>query len=336
MQSLFAISCCAARERDEAADEVVSVVVPASPPAEKEPEDDGVASTVSFWSIDPGEDSNFSYPSSDPTTQEPVPGRAKEAEFCAPVEARMAGDLALVLRKAANILQGGRLSEWEMQWCTPMTVQMHLDARKGDVDKASEILAEALRQRDEFRDVLTFTRQPAWQSDLRVLARGEDGHTCVYFCLKNQVERPSARASLEHIALVLEVAVKQLQQHATTFDVVCDCHGLKISRNLDPRVALGFASLLKHAFRDRLRFGLVVDAGPFFGSLWRVFSPVLPAKTKDKIVMASGSEALLKLSEVAGRSVADAVAEQMRANRSSSLPPHAAKQPTELDEEYVS
>jgi len=286
-------------------------------------DDDEVASTASFFS-DEGDDGIASeFMSASDAEDMQLLTHAEHAE--------LSDDQASVLQKVAGSLQARQLTEWQRQWCTPQTVQMHLDARKGDLEKASEILAEALRQREEFKDVLSFARQPVWQSDFRVLARGTDGHTCAYFCLRNQVDRPSARDALEHIALVLEVAVKQLQQHATTFDVVCDCHGLKLSRNLDPRVALGFASLLKHAFRDRLRLGVVIDAGMVFGSLWRVFAPALPAKTKDKIVISSSTAALQKLNEVAGKSVADAVAEQMRINRSTNQVVSIVRQPTELE-----
>jgi len=229
-------------------------------------------------------------------------------------------------------LKRGQLSAWQQQWCTPEVLQLHLDARDGDVNKAAEILSEALQQRDDFQEVLSCARQPCWQGDARVLARGDDGHTCIYFCFKNQADRPTARESVETMAQVLEVAVQQLQGHATTFDIVCDVHGLKLSRNLDPRATLGFASLLKHSFRDRLRLGIIIDSGLLFGSLWRVFAPAMPAKTREKIVIASGPEALRKLSEVAGSSVAAAVEKQMLANRAAAPPAQPIRQPTEIGE----
>jgi len=113
--------------------------------------------------------------------------------------------------------------------------------------------------------------------------------------------------------------------------VVVDCHGLRLSRNLDPRVGLGFAGLLKSAFRGRLRLGVVIDPGPLFGVLCHAFAPVLPAQTKDKIRIGSGAQALHWLREVSGQSVADAVAEQMRVNRAPGHQLRSVRQPSELD-----
>lgn len=286
------------------------------PPARAGPDDDGSASTASFRSA-----------------------RSRcilQLEEPAPESAGLTGDAALVVEKAAARLRGGRASDWQADWCTQTLVQMHLDSKGGDVEKASETLAEALRVRDQFRDVLSFVRQPVWQGDIRVLARDESGHTCVYFCMKNQVDHPDNRATIEGIALVLEVAVRQLRGEAKTFDVVCDCHGLRLSRNLDPRPSIGFAALLKHVFRDRLRLGVVVDPGAVFHTMWRAFAPALPARTREKIVLAPAPEALRRLGEVAGRPVRDAVAGQMEANRAPGPSTQPIRQPTELEEDYMS
>lgn len=242
--------------------------------------------------------------------------------------------LTLVSSKAAERLPNGHMSEWQEQWCTPENVERYLDARDGDVSAASEILAEALHYREELKEVLSFARVPMWQTDFRVLARGDSGHTCLYFCMKSQVDRPSIQASIESIAVVCEMAVKQLRNGATTFDIVCDCHGLKLSKNLDPRLAIGFANLLKHPFRDRLRLGVVVDPGMAFSALWKIFERALPAKTKGKIVLASQDDAICKLNQVAGSSVANAVEKVMNGNRGSSMP-GPIQQPTELDDDNL-
>jgi len=235
----------------------------------------------------------------------------------------------LVVEGAARRLENRRLTDFQRQFCTPENVKRYLDARDGRVSDASEILADALKMREEAKDVLTFVKEPKWSSDFRVLARGEDGHTCAYFCMRSQPSYTSPQMALDSIFQVLEVAVKQLANGATTFDIICDWHGFQLRKNLDVRVAMAFARVLKNPYRDRLRMGIVVDPGFMFTRFWKAFAPGLPKKTREKIVMASREEALSKLSQL-GPSVATAVEQAMTVHRSNlDVKP---RQPTELDD----
>jgi len=114
-----------------------------------------------------------------------------------------------------------------------------------------------------------------------------------------------------------------MRANANTFDIVCDCHGFRISDNLDPRPTVAFMKMLQQPFRDRLRHGFVVDAPKAFGWLWRIASSHMPKATRDKIKFCSQGEVVQQLSSSVSPKVSRVVHDVMAGNRadSSAVPP---------------
>jgi len=234
-----------------------------------------------------------------------------------------------VFATASSRLPNGEMTSWQRDWCTSDHLQIYLSARPGSIDKAADILASTLVWREAHRDVLSGARVPRWQGDMRVLTRSDRGYPVIYFCMANQVRFPSASATIEHMALVLESAVKAMRDDAITFDVVADIYGFNFLRNLDPRPTIGLMEMLKQPFRDRLRHGFIVDAPRAFSSLWNIAHPYMSTTTRKKIRFVSQSEAVRQLLELSGATSADVVKGVMEGNRA-----HGAvgpwRQPSEL------
>merc|ERR1740121_478027 len=155
-------------------------------------------------------------------------------------------------------------------WCTPETVQIYVRARPGDLPESARLLAKALCWRQEHKDVLTGMRLPVWQGDMRVVARGVEGHPIIIMHMGSQPDRTDPKAIADHVAAVLEAAVTSACNGAQTFDAVCDCRGFQLQKNLDPRPLGAVFTMLKHPYRSRLRHGFVVDAPRAFGVLWKM------------------------------------------------------------------
>eukprot|EP00913_Durusdinium_trenchii_P035999 g33681.t1 len=83
------------------------------------------------------------------------------------------------------------------------------------------------------------------------------------------------------MAVVLEAACTSTSCGAWGFDVVCDCRGFQLSKNLDPRPAVAAMEMLKHAYRGRLRHAFLVGAPSAFNALWRMVKGLLPKRTQD-------------------------------------------------------
>ena len=145
------------------------------------------------------------------------------------------------------------LSDWQKAWCTPSRMSIFLRGRKGDVEAAGKLVAQALQWRDQHQALLTGKCIPRWQGDMRLLCQGHAGHPLLYASHRFQTESYNPQDMVEHAAVVLETAVRIMPPSVHQIDAVFDLKHFQIRYNLDPRGAIAAAELLKYAFRDVLR-----------------------------------------------------------------------------------
>ncbi|CAE8606351.1 unnamed protein product, partial [Polarella glacialis] len=246
-----------------------------------------------------------------------------------PVSSQVAARAAVV-EAARRLLPAKAMTPWQEKWCTPKVVDIYLKGRKGDVAKAGEILARALRWRQENRDIISGERVPNWQGDMRVLTRSKEGHPVVYMCAKNQPRFPSSTDLIDHSAAVLEAAVRAMPEEITTIIAVADFHGFRLMSNLNPRPVVALAGMLKQPYRDRLQIGIVVDAPASFATVWALFSKMMGDSTANKIKFYDKDTALEYLKVLVGTSATDAIARVMAVNRVDGREA-AIRLPSELD-----
>lgn len=220
-----------------------------------------------------------------------------------------------VIAMAEQLLPEGRMSTWQRSWCTPDTVDIYLNGRKGDINKAAEILAKALAWRQEHECILSGKRVPKWAGDMRVAARASTGQPICYMCTKNQPSGPKTADVVEHFAVVLETAVQSMQGDATGIIVVSDLHGFSLRQHLSPRPAMALAQMLQQPYRDRLHMGILVDAPGSFHSLWKLFSAAVSETTRNKIQFMSRAEAAERFPQLLGPSASEKIMSIMDANR---------------------
>eukprot|EP00438_Fugacium_kawagutii_P022561 Skav202592 [mRNA] locus=scaffold1305:165515:172218:- [translate_table: standard] len=209
---------------------------------------------------------------------------------------RSDGQIAEVLRKAEEIVGG--LSDWQRSFCTPqarkiagkalqvlLVLGIYLDGRKGDPYAAAEILAKSLIWREHaWQDVLTGSRLPKWQGDFRLLSQSDDGHPLLYLCCRHQHRAFNVRHTLEHVAVVLETAIKTMPP------LVQQAHVM------------------------------MVDAPVMIQPVWSIVYPLLPPATQRKFKFLSANEAKQVLQELQGYDSASTVWQVMQDNRGSRPP----------------
>jgi len=237
-----------------------------------------------------------------------------------------------VFDAARRLLPNGTMTEWQESWCTPEIGALYLRSRGGDVHRAAEGLAYALQWREERREVLVGERIPEWQGDMRVLARGLSGHPIIYTCFRHQPPKSSVEDTVEHFGVVLEAACLAMRKDALTFDMVLDCHGFRLARNLDPRPTVALTEMLKHPFKGRLRAGFIVEAPLAFNAMWKVGARAMSETTRQKMRFVTKQEALAELKISGGDVAALTVERVMEGNRTSGGPAISPRQPSEIDE----
>ncbi|CAE7542806.1 PDR17 [Symbiodinium natans] len=228
--------------------------------------------------------------------------------------ARQSSSIHQVVAAAAQNL-GCELSDWQRGWCTEEVVSIFLRGRHGDVAAAAQILAQALFWREQYRDVLSGSRLPKWQGDLRILAQGTAGQPLLYLCCRHQTCSFNVADTLDHVACVLETAVRKMRPGVQQVDAVIDCHGFCLWYNMDPRIVIGIAELLRQPYRDRLRTVMMVDAPLGLQPVWNVIYPLLPAATKRKVKFLSASNAVAAVQELQGSHSAGVLQHVMDLNR---------------------
>merc|ERR1712039_451221 len=170
-----------------------------------------------------------------------------------------------------------------------------------------------------YREVLSGERVPKWQTDLRVLARGETGYPIIYGCFRHNVPatQSTTKHIVEHMAAVMEAAAKAaVRSGVFAADNIMDCHGYRMADNLNPAPLLALMRMCNQPYRDGLRTAIVVDAPQSFQLLWRAAKPLLSEKTKQKIRFLSREETFQPLIKLNGLQAAQAVDRVMRLNRS--------------------
>ncbi|CAE8708674.1 unnamed protein product [Polarella glacialis] len=221
--------------------------------------------------------------------------------------------IAHIVQAAGKQVPGG-LDAWLESWCTPQVVAIYSRAAKGNHSESARLLAVALCWRHEHRALLRGEQEPRWQGDMRLVARGDGGHPVILMSMRHQPARINSTHSAEHMAVVLEAAVQEATRNGVVgFDVVCDCRGFQLAKNLDPRPTVAAAEILKHAFRGRFRTGFIVDAPGAFSFLWRIASKAMPQSTVNKIRFVSVNEAAAAVALASGEEAGAIVARHLAA-----------------------
>jgi len=241
--------------------------------------------------------------------------------------------LAETVRLAEQLLPGGVMTPWQRRFCTARNISRYLAGRNGNPAAAADIFAQALRWRQEYQEVLSGEREPKWQTDLRVLARGEAGHPIIYGCFRFNVPATQSTTQhiIEHMAAVMEAAANAAKRRGVVgADTVMDCHGYRVADNLNPAPMLALMRMANQPYRDGLRTAIIVDAPQSFQLLWRAAKPLLSEKTKQKIRFVSRQEAVQLLVTLSGSQAADEVNRVMRLNRDTPEGCHGCRFPSEL------
>eukprot|EP00438_Fugacium_kawagutii_P000244 Skav212289 [mRNA] locus=scaffold732:454337:454987:- [translate_table: standard] len=181
------------------------------------------------------------------------------------------------------------MDEWLEKWCSKEVLIAFEKASSKET--AVKSLATALNWRQKHRAVLTGVKKPHWQGDMRVVARTQFGHPVIFMSMTHQPPAANSASIIEHMAAVLEAACKEMKNGTRGFDVVCDCRGFQLSKNLDPRPAVAAMEMLKHAYRGCLHRAFVVGAPSAFNGLWRILKGLLPKTTQEKVFFVSVKEA---------------------------------------------
>lgn len=245
-----------------------------------------------------------------PKTQ-PVSG-ARGPEACDDAK------IAETFRLAEGLLPGRRMTAWQRSWCTRAEVGRFLRGRRGDPAAAAAILAQALRWREDNKEVLSGARQPRWCLDLRVLTCGSMGYPIAYNSFRSDLLDPSKtiKETIEHATAVMEAMHLEAKRNGVAQgDAVWDCHAFSLASWWNPAPLRALIKMAMQPYRDCLRTALIVDAPASFEAVWRVASSLLDEKTRSKMRFVSQEEAVRLIAATHGAKAAQKLDKVMQMNR---------------------
>ncbi|GAB5361322.1 hypothetical protein AAMO2058_000703500 [Amorphochlora amoebiformis] len=184
------------------------------------------------------------------------------------------------------------------RFITESCLQRYLTANDGDVKKAVEQLKKTIEWRKEYKP---WRRCPKCEKNrlshnLRVIGFDKDGRAIIYTSFSQAHERFDAHGNLKHLSWVLEQAVPLMDERkASKWSWISDFDGFGTA-DCSPKSMFLVKNMLAH-YPERLHKAVLLEAPWLFNGLWRVVSPVLDKRTREKVVFAQLSSLNTSLAE---------------------------------------
>lgn len=177
-------------------------------------------------------------------------------------------------------------------------LQRYLRARNGDLTKAAAMLRDTLKWRkehgidelraDDFADCHYMTDGWAY-----VAGNDAEGRSVVVFRKrKERIPLADGEKYIRFLAYVIESAVRNMKQGAEQWVWMLDLAVYAPSNSPHPSITLQCLNMLSHHYPERLHKAYFVDAPSIFSVFFRMMSPFVDEKTRQKVEFVHSKEYL--------------------------------------------
>jgi len=188
-----------------------------------------------------------------------------------------------------------------------------LEKHGGDVQRSIGQLRKILAWRESNKDLLT-KRQCRRTWDLRVIGADQARRPMLYCCFQSQTEAVG-RGSVEQFVVNTLAAIDNMPPGVETATHIWDMHGMKWHLNLNPAGLLGVVDAIEGYFVGRLHKMVIIEMPGFARFLKEAVWPLLPARTKQKVLFMSYDEAAAHMRRECDAKTAERVLGAMARNR---------------------
>uniref|UniRef100_A0ACD5YZ00 Uncharacterized protein n=1 Tax=Avena sativa TaxID=4498 RepID=A0ACD5YZ00_AVESA len=179
----------------------------------------------------------------------------------------------------------GKLSGKSALYCSDGSIARYLIARNWDVKKATKMLMKTLKWRSEYKP-----DEIRWDDISDEAVTGKN-YRCDYFDKSGRsilVMRPScqntknAKGQVRNLVYCMEHAILNLPPGQDQMVWLIDFAGFGMS-HLSLHVTKLTADVLQGHYPERLGLAILYNAPRFFESFWKIASPILEPKTRNKV-----------------------------------------------------
>lgn len=224
---------------------------------------------------------------------------------------------AQLIQKLRDYANSQNLTEMQKEYCTDVCLDIHLRARKWNLDKACAILKESLDWRLEHEPLLKSMVCPGCQKDpskhyFRRLGKDHLGRPVIYTTAACYFDI-TLDHSYEHNIIEFEIAVKSMDPSVEQFVYIADLFNCGYSK-LDLKNNISFFRTIQAPFRGRLGQLLLIDPPSAINLGLKLIKPFLKAETLAKVMYVDAKEIPALVTPILGPEVTQALINEVAEN----------------------
>jgi len=210
------------------------------------------------------------------------------------------------------------LTPKQIEYCNDTALDIHLRARKWDLDKSTQILNESLQWVKEHEDLLTNLKCPGCVENPRShyfkdMGLDKFGRPVIYTTAGGYFPDISLKYCYEHNIIAFENALHQMKNGVERFVYIADMFNIGY-QNMDLKTNISFFKTIQAPYRGRLGQIILVDPPSTIWVAFKVIKPFLKPETLEKVMFVKTSEVRSKLTDILGPESTEKLALELEEN----------------------
>jgi len=219
------------------------------------------------------------------------------------------------LRARAN--SNFEISPKQKEYMTDVCLEIHLRARKYDMDKSFHILSESLKWIREHDELLTTMKCPQCVEDpsqhyFKPLGTDNKNRPIMYTTAGCYFDI-TLKHSYEHNIIAFENMIKSMQPGTEKFVYVADLFNMGLAK-IDLKNNIAFFRTIQAPYRGRLGQLVLVDPPSAIWVGLRLVKPFLKPETLEKIMFVTSSDLEEQLTPILGEDATQRLIQEVREN----------------------
>ncbi|XP_021896078.1 random slug protein 5 [Carica papaya] len=179
----------------------------------------------------------------------------------------------------------GPLPEKLTIYCSDASISRYLRARNGNVKKATKMLKETLKWRNEYKPEEIRWEEIAHEAETGKIYRLNftDRHGRIVLVMRPRCQNSkSNKGQIKHLVYCMENAILNLPPDQDQLVWLIDFQGFSLS-NISVKLTKETAHVLQEHYPERLGLAILYNPPKFFEPFWMLVKPFLEPKTCNKV-----------------------------------------------------
>jgi hypothetical protein len=209
------------------------------------------------------------------------------------------------------------LTPKQSEYMTDVSLDIHLRARKYDMDKSFQILSESLKWVREHEELLTNLRCPQCAEDpsqhyFKPMGFDDKNRPVIYTTAGCYFDI-TLKHSYEHNIIAFENLIKSMPAGTERFVYVADLFNMGLSK-IDLKSNIAFFRTIQAPYRGRLGQIVLIDPPSAIWVGLRLIKPFLKPETLEKVMFVNTSDLEETLTPILGQDATQRIIQEVQEN----------------------